>query len=377
MSNTRVTRAVSRTAAGAQASDPKSLYTPQQKEFWSSADEFEYIRPGLNITVNSIKIRRGPQRRRGPVVHRRTRPAARPRTARSRRGVHHELHPGVVGPERAQLHVVHDPEADQLDQRELRPQARPTSGGTWTDVDIGHSTYKFKTALPAGYDPTATTTLGIYSTRDHGRHPRQELLRQRRARLRPDSGGARVTQAWDDPDNSSCNTCHNPLSAHGGSRQDVKLCVLCHSPQTTDPDTGNTVDFKVMVHKIHMGENLPSVAGGESHGSSAFSDIHGGDFSTSCSRRTSATARPATARPTRASRTTRRRPSTGSRTRRGRRASRATTTSISRPARTIPPARRPTTALRDLPHAHERRRVERRGHRTPTRFRSSRRSSRA
>src|SRR5262249_33100604 len=54
-----------------------------------------------------------------------------------------------------------------------------------------------------------------------------------------------------------------PLAAHGDVRQDAKLCVLCHSPQTTDADTGNLLDMRVFIHKIHMGGNLPSVKAGK------------------------------------------------------------------------------------------------------------------
>ncbi len=61
----------------------------------------------------------------------------------------------------------------------------------------------------------------------------------------------------------NCNRCHVDLQAHGGSRHTVTLCLLCHTTGAEDDTvpTGNSVDFKVMVHKIHSGRHLPSVLG--------------------------------------------------------------------------------------------------------------------
>ena len=72
---------------------------------------------------------------------------------------------------------------------------------------------------------------------------------------------------------ANCNECHDKITAHG-SRFEMKLCVTCHNPGSwikNDDDTNTTVDFKVMIHKIHRGEDLPS--GSYAVGSHDFSDI--------------------------------------------------------------------------------------------------------
>lgn len=60
-------------------------------------------------------------------------------------------------------------------------------------------------------------------------------------------------------DVESCNSCHDQLSEHGGIRVDTHNCVTCHNPGNVKSN-GRSVDFKQLVHRIHRGEDLPSVA---------------------------------------------------------------------------------------------------------------------
>jgi OmcA/MtrC family decaheme c-type cytochrome len=63
-------------------------------------------------------------------------------------------------------------------------------------------------------------------------------------------------------DRDLCNACHDSLALHGGTRQNTQYCVLCHNTTGSDeavrpaeemPPT--TIDFKVLIHRIHNGAN--------------------------------------------------------------------------------------------------------------------------
>lgn len=57
-------------------------------------------------------------------------------------------------------------------------------------------------------------------------------------------------------DRASCNACHQNFAQHGGNRVEPNYCVMCHNPGSNDFETGNSIDFKLMVHKFHMGKRL-------------------------------------------------------------------------------------------------------------------------
>ena len=237
------------------------LYPTTAREHYLTQEVFDYIRPGFNIRVNSVTI---PADLRPVVDYTFTDDLNQPL---DRLG---QVTPGALSVN--QILAWYDAGKRQYTSYTTRTQTSPItgvsaiqaaadSGGTWTDIAVGHSTYRFRTALPADFDRTKTHTLAIYATRNTNAIVGKNYYENVEHDFRPDA--APVTERWAAFDiEQSCNKCHNPLAAHGGSRQDVKLCVTCHQPQTTDPDTGRTVDMKVMIHKIHRGEDLPSVEAG-------------------------------------------------------------------------------------------------------------------
>lgn len=147
-------------------------------------------------------------------------------------------------------------------------QATGESAGTFTQVAGGEYLYKFANKLPANIDRKATHAIGVYGNRnltefDLGTNRDDDVLlfvpdgspRHRHPRRHPHRDLQQVPR---------------PLAIHGGNRRSIELCVLCHQPQTSDAVSGNTVDLKVMIHKIHTSVK----AGGKySIGSADFSGI--------------------------------------------------------------------------------------------------------
>lgn len=141
----------------------------------------------------------------------------------------------------------------------MADQATSESNGTLTGGAFGAYHYVFAYTLPEAADRSARHRIAVGARRtfaDGTRTGASEAFD-----FTPDGGEDAAVAADDTTDH--CNSCHQGLEGHGGRWTAVSACVTCHTPQTTDPDSGNTVDFRVMIHRIHMGEHLASVQAGE------------------------------------------------------------------------------------------------------------------
>ena len=228
---------------------PRCLYNAHEREHWLSTDEsttFAGVRDhGHRITVNGdlqpvvdltyIDGLGVPLDRAGVLT-----PGA----------ISDPFDPRVVGLKRSPVHVLYLQERDELDHDMTATQAA---------ADWGHVPGHRHRSLGLHLQDEAAGRL-----RRHGDDDARDLCHPRHDEVLGKVYYANVEQDFV-PDGSPVRRevgrdlqrgvqhVSRPASAHGGSRQDVKLCVLCHHPQTTDPDTGDTVDFKVMVARSTWG----------------------------------------------------------------------------------------------------------------------------
>jgi OmcA/MtrC family decaheme c-type cytochrome len=234
-------------------------FSKNQKAFYADANQIAFVRPGLVIKITSAEIAQDGTIN---VVFALEDPNGAPL---DRTGI---STPGTIGlnfiaahiPQGQQQYVDYITRSATGKVSGTVSQAAAESNGEFAPAGNGYR-YTFSTHAPTGFDRTTTHTIGIYGSRDLTEFDLGTDYASKTFNFVPD--GSPVTVVRDVIRTQSCNRCHDQLSAHGGSRRGIEMCVLCHTPQTIDPDSGNTVDLAVMAHKIHMGSELPSVQAGK------------------------------------------------------------------------------------------------------------------
>ncbi|HME09177.1 MAG TPA: OmcA/MtrC family decaheme c-type cytochrome [Bryobacteraceae bacterium] len=238
----------------------KHRYSAHEKAFYADASTVEFVRPGLTITINSAQIAGD-----GTITtaYTLTDPNGLPLDAA---GV---TTPGTITlgyiaavlPNDQEEYTAYTTRTNSGPAVASTNQPGPDSGGVTTTTGPGQYQYVFHTKAPSGFDTTATHTIGIYASRVLTVYNLGTNYASEEFNFVPN--GAKVTKIHDLIKTASCNSCHDQLSWHGGRRRGIEMCVLCHTQQNVDTTTGGSLDLKVMIHEMHMGNKLPSVVAGK------------------------------------------------------------------------------------------------------------------
>ncbi len=134
-------------------------------------------------------------------------------------------------------------------------QATVEAATTGAFVDNGDGTYQYTFKKDITKDPGVLYNAAL--THRVGFEIRNLVQANNAAfTFQPSTGATTGIFSREIIDTATCDTCHTSLSAHGGARVETQYCVMCHNPGTIDPNSANTLDMKVMIHKIHTGITL-------------------------------------------------------------------------------------------------------------------------
>ena len=137
-------------------------------------------------------------------------------------------------------------------------EASVEAGASGVLVDNGDGTYQYTFKKDVTTDPKVIYNAAL--THRVGFEIRGLVQANNAAyTFQPSSGATTGIFSREIIDTATCDTCHTALTAHGGARVETQYCVMCHNPGSKDPTSGNALDMKVMIHKIHTGNKLPSI----------------------------------------------------------------------------------------------------------------------
>ncbi len=245
---------------GAFAANRKHEFTRREKAFFADVKTLSFVRPGLVLKITTASVAAD-----GTIkaTVRITDPKGVPL---DRDGI---ITPGPVAlsfiaayiPKGQTQYVSYTTRTQVSNITKVSAiQGAADTGGVFTKTDDGEYVYIFRTRVPTGFESDSTHTIGVYSSRNLTEFDLGTNYASATFDFVP--SGAKVTVVRDLIKTATCNSCHGEINAHGGARRGIEMCVLCHNPQSIDPDTGNTIDLAVMAHKIHAGADLPSVKAG-------------------------------------------------------------------------------------------------------------------
>ena len=246
------------TAAVGLKSAGRNPFTKRDKAYYADPQLVAFVNPGMVITINSANIATDGTI---SVTYTLTDPNGLPLDATG------ATTPGVIS---LAYEASYIPKGQEQYVAYTTASATGAALGTITRPDFelgspavqvgpGQYTYTFTAKAPAGFDPSLTNTVGVAGNRNLT--PFNLGSNYAGATFNFVPNGSAVTVTRDVIRTPSCNTCHDQLAFHGGYAQGINMCVLCHQPQNADPTSGNSLDLKVLIHKIHDGSSLPSVVG--------------------------------------------------------------------------------------------------------------------
>ena len=170
----------------------------------------------------------------------------------------------VVGTQDAAGNAFPMPAGNKVNQGYRESSGTGAANGTLVNNGGGSYTYTFKKNLATAALPDGGALIGYERNLTHrvivtmGGH--NGPTGEGDFDFVPD--GSAVTATRNIVETAACKKCHGPeFAGHGGDRVTVEGCVACHSPDSYDAQSGESIEMAVMIHKIHAGNELPSVAG--------------------------------------------------------------------------------------------------------------------